>query len=443
MRLINTKTLFVESFDDSQIPKCPYAILSHMWGSEEVLFHEVQDRQADIEGKAGWRKMAKFCAIARKHGFDYAWIDTCCIDKRYSAELSEAINSMYQYYYNSTVCFIYLEDVRIYTEDSDNMVTAVQKTRDQIIASVCASRWHTRGWTLQEFVTPRKRRYFATDWSEIEDGTDLLDALAKCTGIDETLLENRDLLRTFCVGERMKWASKRQTTRPEDVVYSLMGLFNVHMPVMYGEGTEMAFKKFQREIMQSSFDMTIFAWRAEYESSGLLARSPADFANVPPMGLWAPWNLAPFSTTNVGLSIRANITDTQQILDKTKQHHQTYKKPSSDAILLAALQCDVQTPTGQWQIPMVYLEPVKGASFFINGKHLQAYRRIRCAEWVTVPSKQLVGCPFEDVLVLQDEQYDLVRQATQQHYSRREPRHSGFGKDMNGHIREEGQAVRG
>ncbi|KAI0898188.1 HET-domain-containing protein [Annulohypoxylon nitens] len=422
MRLINTKTLFVESFDDSQVPKCPYAILSHMWGSEEVLFHEVQERQADITRKAGWIKMANFCATAQAHGFDYAWIDTCCIDKRYSAELSEAITSMYQYYYNAAVCFIYLEDVQTYTEGNGNTPAVTPKTRDEIIASACASRWHTRGWTLQEFVTPRRRHFFAADWTEIEDGSDLLDALAKSTGIGRRLLENRDSLSTFCVGDRMKWASKRQTTRPEDLVYSLMGLFNVSIPVLYGEGIRNAFKRLQYEIMQSSFDMTIFAWRGDYDGSGLLARTPADFAETPPVGLWAPWSLAPFQLTNVGLFIRVNLTDEQQLLDQDKNQDQKFEKKPGSSTLLAALQCDVQTPVGQWKIPMIYLEPVLGASFFVNGKNCKAYRRIRCAQWVTLPSKQLAGCPYEDVLILQDEQYELVRRSMGQHNSRRENR---------------------
>ncbi|KAI2468791.1 HET-domain-containing protein [Annulohypoxylon bovei var. microspora] len=420
MRLLNTETLSFESFDDLQALNCSYAILSHVWGPDEVLFHEVQERQAAIQCKRGWVKMAKFCAMARADGYAYAWIDTCCIDKRHSAELSEVINSMFKYYYNSAVCFIYLEDVQPDTCVSGNASATSQTTRDQLIAAVRATRWLTRGWTLQEMLTPCRRRFFAADWSEIQGGDDLLNALAESAGISRPLLEDRSLLRNFCIGERMKWASKRQTTRGEDVAYSLMGLFDVNMPVMYGEGAELAFKRLQREIMQSSFDMTIFAWRADYESSGLLARSPADFADVPPLGLWAPWDLAPFSTTNVGLSIRMNITYEQHILGKNKQECRKFEKPPDGLTLLAALQCDVQTPTGQWQIPMVYLEPVQGASFFVNGKNLKAYRRIRCAEWMTLPSKQLVGCPFEDVLVLQDEQYELVRQAMEQHKSRRE-----------------------
>ncbi|KAI0890102.1 HET-domain-containing protein [Annulohypoxylon maeteangense] len=421
MWLLNTKSTTLEFFNEAQVLNHPYAILSHVWGSEEVLWHELREDRTAVHDKAGWKKITRFCATAEKYGFAYAWIDTCCIDKRSSADLTEAINSMFKYYYDAAVCFVYFQDVHKYVDQgNDSLIGAMEVTRAQLLSAVRATRWLSRAWTLQELLAPARRCFFAADWSEIKGGGDLLDVLAESAKISRQLIEDRSLLRSFCIGERMSWASKRYVTRGEDVAYSLMGLFDVHMPVMYGEGAEAAFKRLQREIMQSSFDMTIFAWRANYESSGLLARSPADFADVPPLGLWAPWNLAPFSMTNVGLSIRVNITDEQQILDNIKQHQQKFEKPRSGVTLLAALQCDVQTPTGQWQIPMVYLEPVKGARFFVNGKCLNAYRRVRCAEWMILPSKQFVGCPFEDILVLQDEQYELARQATQQHFSRRE-----------------------
>ncbi|KAI1208061.1 HET-domain-containing protein [Annulohypoxylon truncatum] len=422
MWLLDTKNITLEFLNEAQVLNHPYAILSHVWGHEEVLWHEVRDDRTAIQSKAGWEKIIRFCATAAKYGFAYAWVDTCCIDKRSSADLTEAINSMYKYYHDAAVCFIYLEDVHKCIDKGSNAPPgATTATRDQLLSAVRTTKWISRGWTLQELLAPSRRCFFAADWSEIEEGGDLLDVLAETAEISRQLIEDRSLLRSFCIAERMRWASKRNVTRGEDVAYSLMGLFDVHMPVMYGEGAEVAFRRLQREIMQSSFDMTIFAWRADYESSGFLARSPADFADVPRLELWAPWNLAPFSSTNVGLSIRLNITNEQQILDANNQHHRKFEELPKGVTLVAALQCDVQTPTGQWQIPMVYLEPVKGARFFINGRNLKAYRRIRCAEWMTIPSEQLVGCPFEDILVLHDEQYELVRRATQQHYSRREP----------------------
>lgn len=136
-----------------------------------------------------------------------------------------------------------------------------RKYENKEFSSVCRTRWLSRGWTLQELLAPARRCCFAGDWSVIAGGDDLLDALAATTKIDRGLLQNRDLLPGFCVAERMSWAAKRQTTRQEDVAYSLMGLFGVQMPVVYGEGARNAFKRLQLEIMQSSFHVTLFAWR--------------------------------------------------------------------------------------------------------------------------------------------------------------------------------------
>ncbi|KAI1459124.1 HET-domain-containing protein [Annulohypoxylon moriforme] len=422
MWLLNTKDVTLEFFNEAQVPNHPYAILSHVWGPEEVLWHELQENRASVQNRAGWKKITRFCATARKYGFAYAWIDTCCIDKRSSADLTEAINSMYKYYYDAAICLVYLQDVHRYVDQGNNSpLEATAVTRAQLLTAVRTSRWFSRGWTLQEILAPARRCFLAADWYEIEEGDDLLDSIAESSGIGKELLENRNRLRNLCVAERMKWASKRETTRGEDIAYSLMGIFNVNMPVLYGEGPKNAFKRLQLEIMQSSFDMTIFAWRGNYKSSGLLAQSPADFADAPHAGLWAPRSLSSFSMTNLGLTIRLNITDKQ--FSFRQRHGEVPNRESGEhpdeATLLAALQCDVLESTGQWRIPMVFLEPVIGARFFVNGNSCKAYRRIRCAEWVTVPSKRLVGCPYEDIIILQDEQYELVRQSAEQHMSRR------------------------
>lgn len=149
MRLLNTTTLEVEEFSDSDTP--PYAILSHTWSNSEISFFSMQTPDSTIRSKAGFKKLEKFCALARDHGFEYGWADTCCIDKRNSAELSEAINSMYGYYYNSSECLIYLEDVPPSTLGS----------RDEILDAFKNSRWVTRGWTLQELIAPKTRHFFA------------------------------------------------------------------------------------------------------------------------------------------------------------------------------------------------------------------------------------------------------------------------------------------
>jgi hypothetical protein len=162
MRLLNTTTLKLHEFFGSEIPY--YAILSHRWGADEVTFQDLQQGRGPT--MAGWAKIVGCSSQARKEGWEYAvsilhsfqseriwqpraladkwqWIDSCCIDKSSSAELSEAINSMFQWYRNSQVCYAYLVDVPTEVEDHWGEGSAFRM-----------SEWFTRGWTLQELLAP-------------------------------------------------------------------------------------------------------------------------------------------------------------------------------------------------------------------------------------------------------------------------------------------------
>ncbi|RBR22210.1 hypothetical protein FVER53590_25847 [Fusarium verticillioides] len=400
MWLLNTDTLELKEFFDNAIP--PYAILSHKWSDEEVSWYDMRGNHATIETKTGYKKISDFCANAKRLGYSYAWMDSCCIDKRNSADLSEAINSMYRYYRDSGQCLVYLADVP--PVDSDGLNSTGQRT------SICNSLWFTRGWTLQELIAPKQRKFFASDWTVIELSIELI---AQITGIEARVLHDHNLLSQFCIARRMSWASKRRTTRDEDMAYSLMGIFNVHMPVIYGEGLRSAFRRLQTEIIQTSSDQTIFVWRGAYESSGLLAHSPSDFANTPRLGLWKPVNLSPFSMTNVGLNIRMNIVEKEQ--EPTQARAQTRKT------VLGALQCDALGGTVP-KLLILYLESVPHASFFVNGKTCQAYRRVRCNEFQETRTGAFKGqtgpCHLKDVLILQDEHMEFVVRAIDEHQCR-------------------------
>ncbi|KAL1838932.1 hypothetical protein VTJ49DRAFT_2063 [Mycothermus thermophilus] len=205
-----------------------------------------------VEQKAGYAKIAYACSQAQKDGLDYLWADTVCIDRHSSAELSEAVNAMYGWYERAAVCYAYLEDVHFddYTEG--------YLTWNDLFA---ASRWFTRGWTLQELLAPRKVVFYAQGWRLLGTKSSLVKSVSKITGIDELTLLDPALVRTASVAQRMSWAAHRSTTRPEDIAYSLMGLFDVNMPVLYGEG-ENAFLRLQEEIIKRSDDHSIFAWGA-------------------------------------------------------------------------------------------------------------------------------------------------------------------------------------
>ncbi|KAI1489839.1 HET-domain-containing protein [Biscogniauxia mediterranea] len=376
MWLLDTITLCLTqiTLGPSLIP-VPYAILSHVWGDEEeeVSFYEVQEQTPAAKQKAGWKKMINFCNKARELGFGYVWIDTCCIDKRSSADLSEDINSMYTYYRKSLACFIYLEDVPPFPS-TDNETQQATISRTQQLEAVQKTKWASRGWTLQEFIAPKRRCFFASDWSLIHNGPDLVEALFTATGIHRGAIIDTDTIQCFSIAERMSWAAKRITTRPEDMAYSLMGLFGVSMPILYGEGGRKAFKGLQSEIIQMAPDMSIFAWRGDYEGSGLLARSPVDFANSPRLSFRNSKGLSPFSMTNVGLSIRLNIIQFK-LASPFKEMPEFRDNDSLDLLFLAALRCADGSEREQPRNIVVYLARCKDVDFFINNKLCPVYRR--------------------------------------------------------------------
>lgn len=200
-------------------------------------------------------KIRRCCEVALEDGYEWVWIDTCCIDKTSSSELSEAINSMYAWYANTTICYAYLYDIFDSIEDSD--VTAGPAWEDR--PTFRSSKWFTRGWTLQELIAPPYLVFLSASWSVIGTKQTLANTIEEVTGIPHDILVHACSLSDMSVARRMSWASKRETTREEDRAYSLMGIFGIHMPTIYGEGRN-SFFRLQEEILKRSPDQTIFAW---------------------------------------------------------------------------------------------------------------------------------------------------------------------------------------
>lgn len=228
-----------------------YAILSHTWGGDETTLQEWQGHEpASGPAPGGRKKVRMACGLAKDHGYEYIWIDTCCIDKTNSTELSQAINSMFHWYAEAEVCYAYLSDV-----PGDD---AIRHPRSRFRES----RWFKRGWTLQELLAPKKVHFYSQDWKYLGSKEELLDLISSITLISREALTQGECQPTSrSLGEILSWASRRTTTMEEDMAYALLGLLDVNMPLIYGEGPK-AFIRLQEELLRRYDDESIFAWEA-------------------------------------------------------------------------------------------------------------------------------------------------------------------------------------
>jgi len=258
MRLLHTSDLVVRDVMEPSPP--PFAILSHTWDEAELSFQDLNS--AHFQSKVGFAKIQESCKIAAVQ-YRWIWIDTCCIDKSSSAELSEAINSMYRWYAESEICYVYLADF----EEDRASLEGLQKCR-----------WFKRGWTLQELLAPSKVIFFNKNWAPLGNKLELADSISAITGIPVKVLQGSSPLHCN-VAQRLSWAADRETTRSEDIAYCLLGLFDVQMVPLYGEGPTKAFLRLQEEILKYWKDHTIFIWTSSHEprNLGLLAMSPKPF----------------------------------------------------------------------------------------------------------------------------------------------------------------------
>ncbi|KAI0441497.1 HET-domain-containing protein, partial [Xylaria telfairii] len=313
MRLINTRSLEFEEFIGRSVPK--YAILSHTWDKEEVTFQDWDDKQSTAQ-KMGYKKILAACQQAQADDVEYLWVDTNCIDKKSSAELSEAINSMFKWYRDSSYCYVYLADFHLYSPDDVDSLGLGD------LGQLHICRWFTRGWTLQELLAPINVTFFDSDWRKIGEKEDpeFRSQLSDVTNIPTYYLDNPDNIFRASVSQRMSWVARRQTTREEDISYCMLGIFQINMPLLYGEGNR-AFLRLQEEIIRTSNDQTIFCWNYPTKinnQGGLLAFDPSAFAegwqyySGPPFALscgiaFEKSFRTDYSLTNDGLSITLPI----------------------------------------------------------------------------------------------------------------------------------------
>ncbi|KAG1869245.1 hypothetical protein C8R48DRAFT_113141 [Suillus tomentosus] len=241
--------------------KLRYAALSHRWLSVgEPTFQEMSVERKHQSTRPGLIKLRNFCQKAMEYGCRLAWSDTCCFDKKSSAELDEAIRAMFKWYRNAEICIVFLADSSSISDFSEEV-------------------WFQRGWTLQELLAPPRINFYGRHWDELshsrndKEDHSMLEALSHVTGISR-----RNLLYfspgLVDVREKMIWASKRRTTRVEDIAYSLIGILNISLSVAYGEG-ERAFRRLMEAIIQACREWQILAWAGPHSPfQASIPRSP-------------------------------------------------------------------------------------------------------------------------------------------------------------------------
>ena len=310
--LISTYAFSLTKFDPPNIPS-EYAIFSHRWGPDEVTYKDIENGTAKT--KAGYKKL-EFCGEqAARDGLLYFWIDTCCIDKANNAELQEAINSMFKWYENARKCYVYLPDVSI-----DDCASGIA-TQDMWEPAFQKSEWFRRGWTLQELVAPKVVEFFSVEGKKLGDKESLERQIHQITAIAIEALQGKPLPQ-FDVQERLSWTARRQTTVEEDAVYCLLGIFNIHMPLIYGEGQQKALARLQREMQISSnpdsFVVTDAPWIVPFERNPRFTGRESQLAELEGK-LFAKDHTSKIAITGLG-----GVGKTQLVLEllyRTRQKH--------------------------------------------------------------------------------------------------------------------------
>ena len=233
-------------YENDNVP--PYAVLSHTWSKNS---HEDEVTLQDIEcntglNKGGYGKLEFIEQRAAAHNLRHFWIDTCCINQSSSAELTEAIGSMFRWYQNATRCYVFLSDVSVTSDDEGNLPCDMDWK-----PSFQQSRWFTRGWTLQELVAPKSVEFFSKEGTQLGNKESLKDLIYEATGISPSVLTGGSV-HSCGIPERLKWTARRKTSRAEDIAYCLLGIFDVHIMADYSEGEDRARIRLWEEIMKTN-----------------------------------------------------------------------------------------------------------------------------------------------------------------------------------------------
>ncbi|OHE91751.1 HET domain-containing protein [Colletotrichum orchidophilum] len=303
MRLIHTRSYRLLEFDDVSPP--PFAVLSHAHSQE----HRLQPPSVQLDNF-----ILQACLQADVRGLEFLWVGSVCIDKTSSLELQHSISSSFRLLQAAAVCFVYLQDL--------------PPSSDLLEGTWGRCRYWTRSWTLQELVAPSNVEFFDAAWNYqgAKSSPKLLELLQNITRIDRNILVNSTAFSKVAIGVRLSWAAGRESTHAEDTAYSLTGITGVNMSIRYGEGSELAFARLVKKIVQESTDGSIFAWTSNDDqvARGFLPRSATEFRhltdNDTPRAFWPqqPWKFdgnIQFSSKGLIFDSRASTEDLSLILE--------------------------------------------------------------------------------------------------------------------------------
>ena len=251
-----------------------YAMFSHKWEENEPLFEKViRIVVYDLEESLTHDKLQMFCKIVRDAGLHWAWSDTCCINKADHFVLQEALVSMFKWYRGAAVTMVLLRGVRS------------PSRRGDLVRNI----WNTRAWTFQEYHASKVVLFYNEDWTlymnldipNHKESPEILSEMEEATGISaRALMALRPGLDD--IREKLYLASRRQTTLVEDAAYSLLGIFSISLPVVYGEGDQ-ALGRLLAQLLTSSGDTSILAWTGKFGSfNSCLPTNITVFSQLPP-----------------------------------------------------------------------------------------------------------------------------------------------------------------
>lgn len=230
--------------------------------TKEIVSNLLKKIRNDLRFQRPLEKVASALDAANQLGLEFLWVDTCCINKSNSTELMESLACMGDWYANAKVCLVYLSDM-VSTSFQDPGFDSVDKKLPE---------WSTRGWTLQEIAMCKEVVFYNASWTKIRHEDSSLEHVRKICNVPREL---------YCTGGKidlsaayvMHYAGIRGTSRGEDRAYSLMGMLGVKMPILYGEGEEVAISRLIDEVIRSKGDVSVFNWTGIDSGSSLLGKS--------------------------------------------------------------------------------------------------------------------------------------------------------------------------